>query len=40
MGQAPFMESILRASLEDLWVRQDTEQVDCKGWEGPRECPL
>ena len=37
MSQAPFVEGILWTSLEDKWIRQGTEQVDCKGWKGSRE---
>ena len=40
MCQTPFMESVLRAPLQDMWIRQNTEQVDCKGWNRSREWPL
>jgi len=37
VGQTTFMKSILRAPLKHMWIRQDTEQVDCKGWKRSRK---
>ena len=40
MGKAPFVESILRTSLEDARIRQDAEQIDREQWKGSRERAL